>query len=102
MSAAIKAELTCKELVELVTDYLEDRLPLPERTRFELHVCTCTGCRTYLAQMRALVRTTGRLAEEHLPLPARDELLAVFREWRMAARLGSPARHDGGWGWHEL
>jgi len=82
MSAAIKTELTCRELVELVTDYLEDRLPLPERTRFELHVCTCTGCRIYLAQMRAVVRASGRLAEEDLPPAAREDLLVAFREWR--------------------
>ena len=82
MSAAIKTELTCKELVELVTDYLEDVLPLAERTRFELHVCTCTGCRVYLAQMRALVRASGHLAEGDLSAGARTELLAAFREWR--------------------
>jgi anti-sigma factor RsiW len=82
MSAAVKAELTCKELVELVTDYLEDSLPFPETLRFELHLCTCTGCRAYLAQMRALVCASGRLAEQALPAPLRDELLAVFREWR--------------------
>ncbi len=82
MSAAVPSELTCRQLVELVTDYLEDRLPAAERTRFELHVCTCTGCRVYLAQMRAVIRASGRLAEEDLSPAARDEMLAAFREWR--------------------
>ena len=82
MSAAVPSELTCRQLVELVTDYLEDRLQPEERTRFELHVCTCTGCRAYLAQMRAVIRASGRLAEEDLSPAARDELLAAFREWR--------------------
>lgn len=82
MSAAVPSELTCRQLVELVTDYLEDRLPPAERTRFELHVCTCTGCRVYLAQMRAVIRASGRLAEEDLSPAARDEMLAAFREWR--------------------
>ena len=84
MSAAIPSDLTCKELVELVTDFLEDRLPIAERTRFELHVCSCTGCRTYLAQMRGLLRATGRLAEADLPPIARGELLRAFRAWRQA------------------
>ncbi len=84
MSAAIKTELKCKELVELVTDFLEDRLPLPERTRFELHLCTCTGCRIHLAQMRAVVRASGRLAEEDLSTARRAALLGTFREWRRA------------------
>ena len=79
---AVPTELTCQELVELVTDYLEDRLSLEERTRFELHLCTCTGCRVYLGQMRALVRASGRLTEEDLPAAARDELLETFRRWK--------------------
>ena len=84
MSAAIAGELTCKELVELVTDYFEDRLPTGENRRFELHVCSCTGCRAYLAQMRALVRAAGRLAELDLPVAAREDLLNAFRAWKRA------------------
>jgi len=82
MSAALAGELTCKELVELVTDYLEDRLPTAENRRFELHVCTCTGCRVYLAHMRSLVRAAGRLADRELPPAARDDLLRTFRSWK--------------------
>jgi anti-sigma factor RsiW len=82
MSAVSETEITCKELVALVTEYLEDRLPLPARTRFELHICTCPGCRVHLAQMRALVRASGHLAEDDLPTAAREQLLALFREWK--------------------
>lgn len=79
---AVPTELTCQELVELVTDYLEDRMPPDERMRFELHLCTCTGCRVYLDQIRAVVRASGRLAEEDLPPVVRDDLLEAFRRWR--------------------
>jgi predicted anti-sigma-YlaC factor YlaD len=82
MSGAIENELTCKELVELVTDYFEDRLATEENRRLELHVCSCTGCRAYLSQMRALVRAAGRLAETDLPAVVRDDLLRTFREWK--------------------
>ena len=82
MSAAIASELTCRELVELVTDYFEDRLSLDENRRFELHVCSCTGCRVYLAQMRAVVRAAGRLAESDLSAAIRAELLDAFRAWK--------------------
>ncbi len=82
MSAAEASEMTCKELVELITDYLEDRLPAAERRRLELHLRECTGCHAYLAQMRALVRATGRLREEDLAPAVRAELLRAFREWR--------------------
>ncbi len=82
MSGAIDSELVCKELVELVTDYFEDRLTVEENRRLELHVCSCTGCRVYLAQMRALVRTAGRLAEKDLPVAVREDLLRTFRDWK--------------------
>jgi predicted anti-sigma-YlaC factor YlaD len=75
-------ELTCKELVEVVTDYLEGRLPPAERVRFEEHVAFCSWCRTYLDQMRETVRVTGTLAEEDLSPEARDGLLRAFRDWK--------------------
>jgi hypothetical protein len=84
MSGAIGSEITCKEIVELVTDFFEDRLPVQENRRFELHVCGCTGCRVYLAQMRAVVRVAGRLPEETLPAGVRDDLLHTFRAWKRA------------------
>jgi anti-sigma factor RsiW len=75
-------ELNCQDLVELVTDYLEDRLPRDERTRFEMHLCYCDGCRTYLEQMRAVQRTAGRLAGESIAPDARAALLEAFRGWK--------------------
>jgi predicted anti-sigma-YlaC factor YlaD len=75
-------ELTCKELVEVVTDYLEGRLPPAERVRFEEHVAFCSWCRTYLDQMREAVRVTGTLREEDLSPEARDGLLRAFRDWK--------------------
>jgi anti-sigma factor RsiW len=75
-------ELTCQELVEVVTDYLEDRLPPERRILFEEHVAFCSWCRTYLEQMRETVRLTGSLREEDLESEARDALLDVFRDWK--------------------
>ncbi len=74
--------LTCKELVEIVTDYLEDALPASERMRFEAHLAECDGCETYFEQMRETIRLTGVLREEQIEPEARDVLLEVFREWR--------------------
>jgi anti-sigma factor RsiW len=71
-------EMTCKELVELVTDYLERRLSPLERRRFEEHVLGCPGCSAYLEQLRRTIRLTGALREEHIPPRVRNELLAAF------------------------
>ena len=59
--------LSCREMVELVTDYLEDALPGTERARFEAHIAGCDGCTAYLEQMRATIALTGRLTEEQIP-----------------------------------
>jgi predicted anti-sigma-YlaC factor YlaD len=75
-------ELTCKELVELVTDYLEERLPPSDRLRFEQHLGGCEGCRTYLDQMRETIRLLGRLDDEAIPAPMRERLLSAFRDWK--------------------
>jgi anti-sigma factor RsiW len=75
-------ELTCQELVELVTDYLEDALAPAERDRFEEHLALCGGCRAYVEQLRDTRRLVGTLTEDHLTARTRDELLAAFRDWR--------------------
>jgi anti-sigma factor RsiW len=75
-------DLTCQELVELVTDYLEGALAPGDRTRFELHLTDCDGCRTYLQQLRQVVASAGRLDEESLPPAGRDALLSAFRDWK--------------------
>ncbi len=76
------AALTCKELVEIVTDYLEDRLHAADRYRFEQHLAGCDGCTRYVEQMRQTIRLVGTLREEDVPEPIRDALLVAFRGWQ--------------------
>jgi anti-sigma factor RsiW len=74
-------EMACRELVELITDYLEDRLSPADRGRFESHLAECAACRTYMEQFRQTIRILGRLPEEALSPEARDALLSAFRGW---------------------
>ena len=74
-------DISCQELVEFVTDYLEGGMPPELRVRFERHVESCPGCRTYLEQMRATIRLTGELAPDSLTPEAERTLLAAFRGW---------------------
>jgi anti-sigma factor RsiW len=80
-------EITCRELVELVSDYFDGRLPEPVRIRFEDHLALCPGCVTYLDQMRATIRLVGR-AEELERRPEVAALLHAFRDFRIGVTPG--------------
>jgi anti-sigma factor RsiW len=74
--------LVCRQIVELVTEYLDGSLPRSQRRRFEAHLAGCPHCAEYLAQMRATIRLTGRLAEDDLTPEMEDDLGEVYRRWR--------------------
>ena len=75
-------QLTCKELVEIVTEYLEGGLTDPERERFEEHVVACSGCANYLDQIRVTIEVAGRVTVDDLMEETKTELLAAFRDWK--------------------
>jgi anti-sigma factor RsiW len=74
--------IACRELVTLVTEYLEDRLSPADRARFDAHIAGCPHCTAYLLQMRETIRLTGTLREEAIPPEVRDALLAALRDYR--------------------
>jgi anti-sigma factor RsiW len=75
-------ELTCRDLVELVTDYLEGALPVTERLRFEAHLAECPYCQTYLTQMRQTIAMVGKLSETTIDPSVREDQLQCFRAWK--------------------
>jgi len=74
--------LACRELVELVTDYLEDALAPEDRARFEAHIAACDHCGAYLEQMRVTLRVVGHIDPDGLEPEVERELLDAFREWK--------------------
>jgi anti-sigma factor RsiW len=74
--------LSCRELVELVTDYLEGALAPADALRFEAHIATCDGCTVYLAQLRQTIELTGTLTVDAVSPAAELALLDAFRGWR--------------------
>jgi Putative zinc-finger len=80
----VAEHITCQEVVELVTDFLERELPSGEASLFEQHLNFCDGCVVYVEQMRATVATVGRVTEEDVPPETKERLLAAFREWKRA------------------
>lgn len=75
------SEMTCEQLVELVTEYLEDALTPQARRRFERHAALCPGCEVYLDQIRVTIAEVGRLTPERLAPAARKRLVEAFRGW---------------------
>jgi anti-sigma factor RsiW len=74
--------LSCQEIVELVTGYLEGTLDAGTLSLFEEHLNFCDGCEAYVDQMRATIAVAGRIDEADVPAGAREQLLAAFRHWR--------------------
>lgn len=76
--------LSCRDITEIVTDYLEGRLSFSNRMRFHMHVGMCGPCRAYLRQVRQTVKVLGRLPSDPIPGEVRQELLKRFQGWKQA------------------
>jgi len=76
--------MTCRQVVELMTEYLDGNMPVRDRARFEEHIAGCDGCRAYLAQIRMTRDMLGRSADEAIPESVERELIDAFRQWRRA------------------
>jgi anti-sigma factor RsiW len=75
-------DLACRELVELVTEYLEGGLDAVDRARFEAHIRACDYCSAYLEQMRVTLRVVGHIDPDELKPEVERELLDAFRDWK--------------------
>jgi anti-sigma factor RsiW len=82
MEVGSSSDLSCRELVELVTGYLEGSLDPNTRARFDEHVDACEGCRTFVEQMRMTIDLVGKLSEDSVSPDAMERLLGAFRAWK--------------------
>lgn len=73
--------MTCAELVELVTAFLEGSLDDETEQRFVEHLAICDGCEIYLEQMRRTIGELGQLPADSLSDQTRDRLLDAFRNF---------------------
>lgn len=74
--------MDCKELTELITEYLENKMPEEERERFVSHTKSCQVCYYYLRQMELTVEALGRVPSEPLPSEAKEAFSAAFQNWK--------------------
>ena len=77
--------LSCQELVELVTEYLEGALDERDLRAFEGHLAACDGCTEYVEQLRTTIRLIGSLTPNDLTQDAETTLLQAFRDWKRSS-----------------
>jgi anti-sigma factor RsiW len=75
--------ISCQEVVEVITDYLEGKLAPEDVATFEAHLALCDGCQWYLDQMRITIAAVGRIEDEEVPSELRDTAIAAFRNRRV-------------------
>jgi len=73
--------LSCQQMVELVTEYLDGVMEPRRRAKFEAHLAGCDGCTNYVEQFRTTVSVVGRLEVSDVPEPVMAELISAFRHW---------------------
>lgn len=76
-----RRRLSCQQMVELVTEYLDGVMEPRRRARFEAHLAGCDGCTNYVEQFRTTVSVVGRLEVDDVPEPVMAELISAFRTW---------------------
>lgn len=74
--------LSCSEVTQLVTDYLEGRMPFWKRVKFRMHIGLCRPCKNYIHQMEQAIETLGHLPDEPIPPDVEDALVRHFRNWK--------------------
>ena len=78
------AAMTCRQFVEIVTDYLEQQLDQARRLWTEEHLAECDACRAYLEQMRQTIAALRGLGDSTLAPAQRERILAAMRTARPA------------------
>jgi anti-sigma factor RsiW len=75
-------EMACRELVEVVSEYIEGRMSETDRARFDAHLEECPYCVEYVEQMRQTIEALGEVPPDSISAQTRKELLQAFRGWR--------------------
>jgi anti-sigma factor RsiW len=70
----------CSEVLSLLVDYLEKRLPPDVHARLERHLGACPACIAYLKTYESTVRLLGSLHEIDLPPELRTRLEGFLDE----------------------
>jgi len=79
---AQREDLACQEVVELVTDYLENALLPRTRALLDDHLAGCEGCTAYFDQVQRTIMLLRQLTQQPISSETKHELLETFRAWK--------------------
>ncbi len=82
--------LSCKDITDLLTEYLEGEMSLGDRMRIRMHLAMCGHCRTYVTQLKLTVDSCGRIPPPEVTEDLREDLLATFRNWKAEGADSTP------------
>ena len=82
MTVRDPAALECKEVVELVTEFLGDAMAPVDRTRLEQHLLVCPACTLHVAQVRSTISHVAELRVNDQSGDVGAELVDLFRQWK--------------------
>ena len=83
-------DITCRQAVALMTDYLDGALEADDQALMDAHLAECEGCAEHLRQIRVTVAVTGRIREEDLAPAVREDLMDLYRRWRRDRDIKEP------------
>jgi len=79
-----KAAPSCREIVDLLMDYLEATLPPEEARALERHLADCPPCVAFVNTYKGTVQVARRLTPEEIPPQLTERLLDFLRRERAA------------------
>jgi Putative zinc-finger len=76
------SEIECRQIAELLADYLDGTLPKRTVDLIDWHIDGCPPCVAFVNTYRGTIRATSTLRAVEVPAELKKRLLAVLRAQR--------------------
>lgn len=74
--------LSCRDVISLFGDYVDDELDSSTRENVTLHIATCPSCQEFEGSFRFTIEAAAALGREEVPMPlgAKNRLRTTLNE----------------------
>jgi len=80
------SSIECRQIADLLGDYLDGSLPKATRELLEWHIEGCGPCVAFVNTYRGTVNAATKLREVEIPRELKQRLLSVLRNQRASQR----------------